>query len=478
MENIVDEIKNRVGKSPDLIHRELNISKQKIDLIFFETLCNNKNINDFILEYLGYIKINKKIILNLYEYIKEFTPSHNIEVIYTIDGIMDKLFSGFAVIIIDDKYFAMEFKKQLDSGIAKAEGEKTIKGPKDAFTENYQTNIGLVRKRLKNDKLWLEEMTIGERSKTKVGILYVNDIVDLELVKKVKEELERINIDMIPDSNYIYEFIRKDKSLFPSVLSTERPDLVSYKLLNGKIAIVVENTPYVILLPVFFMEFFHTMDDYYQNNKNTTYMRLIRFLAFVITLMLPALYIALITYNHEIIPPDLLVNFAIQKEGVPFPTILEAFILSVTFEVLRETDVRTPSTLGSALSIVGALVLGDAAVQAGLVSPIMVIVIAITAISEMIFNATDISNAVKIWRIIFMLLASFAGMIGVFIAIIMVIAEVSSINSFGMPYLYPNTPFNASDQRNDIVLTEKYKLNFRNELTAKRNIRRGNYENN
>ena len=271
--------------------------------------------------------------------------------------------------------------------------------------------------------------------------------------------------------------IRKENdSLFPSVLSTERPDLVSYKLLSGKIAVIVENSPFVLLFPAFFMEFFHTMDDYYQNAKNSTYMRIIRFISFVISTMLPGIYIALITYNHEIIPPELLVNFAMQKDGVPFPTILEAVFMNITFEIIRETDTRTPSALGSALSIVGALVLGDAAVQAGLVSPIMVIVIAITAISELIFISNDVANPIKIWRLVFIFFASISGMIGVFISVILLIAELSSIKSIGYPYLYPLSPFDKDDQGNDIVLNSKYKMQYRNKLTASKNIIRGHYE--
>ncbi len=478
MKNIINEIKEKIGNSPDFILKEINISREKINLMFFETLCDTKSINDFVLEYLSYLKINKKRITNLFEYVKEFIPSYNVKKITTMDEIIDNLFSGFAIININDNFFAMEFKKQLDSGINVSENEKTIKGPKDAFTENYQTNIGLIRKRLRTEKLWLEEMKVGTKSNTKVGIMYVNDIVDLKLVEMIRDKINNILIDSIPDSNYIYDFIKNDKSIFPSVISTERPDLVSYKLLSGKVIIVVENTPYAIILPAFFYEFFHTMDDYYQNNKNAVYVRIVRMFAFFVTIMLPAIYIALITYNHEIIPPGLLINFAIQKEGVPFPTIIEALVLAITFEILRETDIRTPSTLGSALSIVGALVLGDAAVQAGLVSPIMVIVVALTAISEMIFNVTDISNAVKIWRLIFMILASISGMIGVFISIILLIAEICSINSFGVPYFYPTAPFDFADQGNDVFLTEQYKFKYRNKLTASKNRIRGVYEKN
>ena len=215
------------------------------------------------------------------------------------------------------------------------------------------------------------------------------------------------------------------------------------------------------------------MDDYYQNTKNTVHMRIIRFISFIIAIILPALYIALITYNHEIIPPSLLINFTMQKEGVPFPTILEALIMNVIFEILRETDLRTPSTLGSALSIVGAIVLGDAAVEAGLVSPIMVIVIAITAISELIFSTNEMSNVVKLWRLLFIIFAGLYGMVGVFVCVVLMTSSLSSVTSIGYPYLYPYAPYNKNDLNNAIRLTEKYKLTLRNKLTSFKNKIRG-----
>lgn len=471
--SVIEKIKSRVGNSPDFIVRELDICNDKISLLFFETLTDTNNISDFVLKYLSYIKTKKKFSLDLAKYIKKYIPTFKIIEIYTIDEVINLLFSGFVVLNIKDKYYSMEVRRQLDSGITKAESEKTIRGPKDAFTENYQTNIGLVRKRIRNENLWLEEFMVGKKSNTKIGIMYINDIANKGLVENIKYEINNIDIDSIPDSTYIYDYFKKNKSLFPNVLLTERPDLVSYKLLSGKIAIIVDNTPYVLLIPAFFMEFFHTMDDYFQNTFNSTYIRIIRIIAFITTVMLPGFYIALITYNYEIVPPNLLINFAMQKEGVPFPTILEAVLMNIIFEILRETDIRAPSTLGSALSIVGALVLGDAAVEAGLVSPIMVIVIAITAISELIFSINDVSNAAKIWRLVFILFASFAGMLGIFIAIILLVSELVSIDSFDYPYMYPSAPFNLEDQNNNIVLTNNYKLKFRNRLTSIKNIIRG-----
>ena len=462
---MLDNVLKRINNCPDLVIKNLNINNNDVTLLFFETLTDTSNINDFLLKYLSYINdknINYKLI-----------PNFSLNEIYTIDEIVTNIFNGFVVIFINNKYYALEFRRVLDSGITKSDNEKTIRGPKDSFSENYQTNVGLIRKRIRNESLKLKEYYIGVRSNTKIGIMYVDDIVNKNMLNKIINNINKINIDSILDSTYIYEYIKNNKSLFPNALITERPDLVSYKLLNGKACIIVDNSPYVILFPAFFMEFFHTMDDYYENNIIASYIRIIRLIAFMTTVILPGLYIALITYNYEIVPTTLLTNFAIQKENVPFPTIIEAILMNTIFEILHETDLRAPSTLGSALSIVGALVLGDAAVKAGLVSPIMVIVIAITAISELIFSINDVSNASKIWRLLFIILASTSGIIGIFIGIFLLISELTSINSFGYPYMYPSSPFDKLDEENNIILTKKYKFSFRNKLTAKKNIKRG-----
>ena len=470
---MLEEIKLRIGNSPDFVIRELDINNEKITLLFFETLTDTSNINLFILKYLSYIKNNNNINLDLSTYLKKYIPNFKINEISNINAIITNIYNGFVVLMINNKYYSMEFRRILDSGISKTDNEKTIRGPKDSFTENYQINIGLIRKRIRNESLKLNEYFIGKRSNTKIGIMYINDIVNKNLLKKIEKNIKKINIDSILDSTYIYEYIKNNNSLFPNAIITERPDLVSYKLLNGKIAIIVDNSPFVLLYPAFFMEFFFFMYDYYENNIIASYIRIIRLIAFITTVMLPGFYIALITCNYEIVPSTLLINFAIQKENVPFPTILEAILMNTIFEILHETDIRAPSTLGSALSIVGALVLGDAAVKAGLVSPIMVIVIAITAISELIFSINDVSSASKIWRLIFIVLGTISGIIGIFIGIILLITELSSINSFSYPYMYPSSPLDKDDEKNNIILTKKYKLNFRNKLTAFKNNIRG-----
>ncbi len=470
----IEEIKKRIGDSPDIIIKKLSFAKNVIHVIFNETLCNQQIINEFILEYFVEtpMKSNPE---NIVKYLSENIPTRKTTKINDFDTLFYNLFSGFTIILIDgeEEALSIETRFQLDSGIQEAKDEYVLKGPKDAFTENYQTNIGQIRRRIKTEKLWLKEVELGTKSKTKVGIMYISDIANTELVEQVINKIKDIEIDAIFGSNYVIETISENKrNVFPNYLSTERPDFVAMNLLDGRIAIIVENMQYVIIIPALFVDFFHSTEDLYQKSINTTYTRLIRIAALLITLLVPAIYIAITTFNQEAIPESLIVNFAAQRSGVPFPALIEAILMIITFEILRETNLRIPSTLGSALSIVGAIVLGEAAVSAGIVSPIMVIVVAITSISGLTVSSSDIINGIRWWRIIFIVLASFSGLLGVLIASILFIVNLASIKSFGIPYLAPLAPYNKDDQINAVFISNKYKFFKRNTLTAKKNLYR------
>jgi len=417
---------------------------------------------------------------NIVKYLNENIPTRKTTKISDFDTLFYNLFSGFTIILIDgqEEALSIETRFQLDSGIQEAKDEYVLKGPKDAFTENYQMNIGQIRRRVKTEKLWLKEVELGTKSKTKVGIMYVSDIASEELVKQVISRIEDIEIDAILGSNYIIETISENKrNVFPNYLSTERPDFVAMSLLEGKIAIIVENTQYIVIIPALFVDFFHSTEDLYQKTINTTYTRMIRIIALLITLLVPAVYIAITTFNHEAIPESLVINFASQRSGVPFPTIIEAILMIITFEILRETNLRIPSTLGSALSIVGAIVLGEAAVSAGIVSPIMVIVVAITSISGLTVSSSDIINGIRWWRIIFIVLASLSGLLGVLIASILFIVNLASIKSFGIPYLAPLAPYDKDNQKDSLFLFNEHKFYKRNSLTAKKNLHRSKENN-
>jgi len=476
---VINEIKKETGNSPDIIIKTIPYFNHYIYVIFNEMVSNRTTINDFILEYFESDRKTPYKKDEIIKNIKAKLPVHKINIIDNYDELLYLLLSGFTIILTDgnDQALAIETKEKLNSGIQESKAETIIKGPKDALTENYQTNIGLIRKKLKTESLWLKEVTVGTRSKNKVGIMYINDIADIDLVNYIVDKIKDIEIDSIPDSNYIMEMISENKNnVFPDYISTERPDLVSEHLLEGKIAIIVENSQYAVIIPAVLIDFLHSPGDYYQKSINVNYTRIIRFLAIIITLLTPAIYIAITTHNHEAIPEKLLISFAAQRDGVPFPTIVEAMLMLITFEILKESDLRIPQTLGSALSIVGALVLGDAAVQAGIVSPIMVIVIAITAITGLIVSYIEMIHGLRWWRILFIIAAASLGIIGIFLISIFLIINLTSIKSFGIPYLSPIAPLNISNLNNSIFITRKRELLKRNVLTAKKNIYRSRGE--
>lgn len=470
---IINKVKEKVGDAPDIIIKNINFYNHTIYLLFSEALSDKVLINKFLLKY--FLEADSPPEEDLLTYLETNIPAHKILKIDSYDELMYSLLSGFSIFIIDDYPLALaiETKASLDSGVLEAGSETVIKGPKDAFTENYQTNIGLVRKRIKTDTLWFNEITIGTRSQTKIAIMYLYDIANIKLVQKITKKIKKINIDSIMDSNYIIDLISENKrSLFPNYISTERPDRVTKELLEGKIGIIVENTPFAVIIPASFFDFFRTTEDLYKKTINANFTRITRFIAFFLAVLLPAVYIAIITYNHEAIPKDLILSFYSQREGVPFPTVVEAALMIIVFEILKEADTRIPNTIGSALSIVGALVLGEAAVNAGIVSAITVIVIATTAISGLIVYSFDLVNGIRIWTFIFIIFASLAGIFGILCSGLLFIIYMSSINSFGIPYLSPVAPFNIKNQDNAVIITNKGKFFKRDFLTAKKNLKR------
>lgn len=453
---VIQEIKKRFEKAPDLYIKKMKIKKNTIFLIYIESLTNSKYINDFILEYLSY---EVEPTNDLFNYLYSNIPTSKNEIVKDFEELILLLLSGFTIILIDgfDSCLAIETKEKIGSDIVEAANERTIKGPKDSFVENYQLNLGLIRKRLKTDKLNINETMVGNLSKNKVGVLYFKENKDIANI--IFKRIKNINIDSIQDISELIELISSnEKNVFPNYMQTERPDFAAQHLLNNKIVIVLENTPFVAIVPIVFTDFFHSPEDNYNRIYNATANRIIRFIALIFTLTLPAIYIAVTTYNQEAIPLALIINFSIQREGVPFLATVEALLMIITFAILRESDVRSPTSMGSSISIVGALVLGDAAVIAGIVSPIMVIIIGMTAISGLLINYIDVSFAIRLWRIIFLIGASVAGFIGIVVVSFLFIANLTSINSFGTPFLTGTAPLIPKSIGSNIIVTFKNKF--------------------
>lgn len=422
---IISKLKKEIT-SKDYIFKKVLIQNKKINLIFNEVLTDSNSINKLL--YYLLTKVNKKDLNNLINKI----PISNSIIIKEKD-IKKYLNLGYVIIIYKNIY-AVELKSHEGRGVQTINSELSIGGAKDSFSENINTNLSLIRKRIKRN-LIVETLTIGRISQTKVNILGINGIVSNKLIKSVKKRLEKIDIDGIMDSSYLKFSLEDGKNLFPTIMMSERPDKCSMALLEGKIVILVENSCYGLILPSFLLDFFHTTDDYFQKSFNTTFIRIIRLFAFLIAVFLPALYISVTTRNYELVPFPLLLMLKAGRSFVPFPAYIEALFMIIAFEILKESDLRMSTTSGSAVSILGGLILGDAAVSAGIVSPIMIIIIAISSIAGLIFTSIELVNALRIYKIFLLILGTILGIYGVIFGGVIMFINIFKTKIFGFKYL-------------------------------------------
>ena len=473
----INYIKEMNNNSSDIVTRKIKKKNKEVGYIYLESVSSDDKISDFL---------NKSLVSNISftNVLKNLQNDIYCSHVSTCDNFEEVFYylaSGYTSLFIDGetRCIVVETKTTLDRGVSEGSSEPIVRGPKDSFTENHATNLGLIRKRIKDSNLIFYEVKVGRRTKTKVDIAYIKDIADNKRVNEIVEKLKEIDIDGILDSGYIREFLQNDSaSLFPQMISTERPDLACSSLLDGKIVILVENTPYVLIIPGLFVDFIHSPEDNYQKPLNATFNRILRIICFFTAIFSPAIYISLMTFNPEIIPDQLLISLAIQRDGVPFPTAVEVLVFIITFEILRQADVHSPTVSGSAMNIVGALILGDAAVNAGIVSPIAIIVIAVTSICELVFYDVDMINAIRQWRIIFIIASLFLGIIGFVAAMFVFISKLSSLISFGVPYLTPISPFSTVGLKNYIVRLKRPILKERAKYLSKNSRRLIEYEEN
>ena len=351
--------------------------------------------------------------------------------------------------------------------ISNVTSELSLCGPKDSFNEIYNTNLNLIKQRIKSNHLQIKELEIGKYTKTKVGILYIDDICKESLINHVYKRLSKIDIDGIIDSSYLKYSLENRFNLFPTIILSERPDKCTMALLEGKVIVLVDNSCYGLILPSFLMDFFHTTDDYYQKSINASFIRIIRLFAFLIAIFIPGLYIAVTTRNYDLIPLPLLLMLKAGRTFVPFPAYLEAIFMIICFEILKESDLRMSNTSGSAISILGGLILGDAAVAAGIVSPIMIIVIAISSIAGLIFTSIELSNTLRTYKLIVLALSTLFGIYGIYIGFLLLIYNILSTKIFGYNYLSLD-----KNELKDSIIKLGNDIKYRNSKLTN-NIKRG-----
>ncbi|WP_419158781.1 spore germination protein [Rossellomorea sp. BNER] len=475
----IETIKKKTGNSSDIVIRTIQngIFTIKTAIIYVEGIVDDKSIRDFLIDSL----MNDPDILE-----EDLTPQNALDIISNQvvaigviqriddwDELLSHLMSGNTIILVDGVSVALSASTQGGEkrAIEEPSTQMAVRGSRAGFTESIGTNTALIRRIIKNPDLWLESMQIGRVTRTDVSIMYINGIANEEIIKEVKERLNRIDIDSILESGYIEQLIEdKTMTTFPTIYHTERPDMVAGNLLEGRIAIFVDGTPFVLLAPVVFMQFFQSAEDYYARFDIASAIRLLRILIFIISLIAPAVYIGATTYHQEMIPTKLLVAIAAQREVIPFPAFVEAIIMEIAFEILREAGIRMPKAIGSAVSIVGALVIGQAAVQAGIVSPAMVIIVAITAIASFATPSFAIAISARLIRFMFMLSSAVFGFYGIILGIIFMLVHLCSLRSFGIPYMSPLAPFIPSNTGDTLIRVPWWAFKERPRLISQQNV--------
>ncbi len=351
--------------------------------------------------------------------------------------------------------------------------EAVIRGPREGFVETLRTNLSLLRRRVRSPYLKVETLSIGALTRTSVAVAYIAGLASDKMVAEVRERLSQIEIDGVLESGYLEELIEDDPlSPFPQILNTERPDVVAANLLEGRIAILTDGTPFVLVVPATLWDMLQSSEDYYSRWYIGTAIRGLRWIFVFIALFLPSIYVAITTFHQEMLPTSLLLTIARSREGIPFPSLVEALLMEIAFEILREAGVRLPKPVGQAISIVGALVIGEAATRAGLVSNAMVIVVASTGVASFAIPRFNLGISIRLLRFPLILLAGMLGLYGIMLGFLTILVHLSGLRSFGIPYLWPVTPVNLQELKDTIVRLPIWAMPYRPGLFNKRNPRR------
>ena len=436
-------LRSRLENCSDILIRPMRLGdKHKVDclMVYIEVAVSNMMLDDSALG---------KMINHFWEIspedIQEFVRHNSLGIadvkkLENLDESIDAMLAGNAVFFIDgyDKAMKISSKGYPSTGVMEAESEKVLRGSREGFSDSVKSNSALVRKRLRDTRLKVEEYKIGVRSHTLTQVLYMDDLVHEGLLEEVKERLEEFQIDGILDSGML-EQLTEDVwySPFPQYQTTERPDRAVQEILNGKVVILCDNSPEALILPGNFSSFMESSEDWYHRFEMASFLRILRYLAVIMATVLPGLYLAVIRFHTQILPSALILSFAEAREGVPFSSVVELIFLELAFELIREAGVRVPGSLGNAIGIVGGLVIGQAAVEANLVSPIVVMIVALTALGSMTVPNEEFAAAFRLVKYGFLILGGYLGIYGIVLGVYLVIGHLAGLISFGIPYLVP-----------------------------------------
>ncbi|MED3563906.1 spore germination protein [Bacillus xiapuensis] len=452
----------------DVVFKTFLIGGQtKAVLIYIDGLSNIEEIDDHVLSPL--MEETDGRVFSSREMLEKKLHISKAKEVKTFVECIENLSTGDPLLLVhqNDWGLAMGLCKYEKRSIEEPQAESVVRGPREGFVETLVINTSLLRRKIKSPALKMKAMKIGQYTDTSIVITYIKGLVDQSLLEEVESRLRRIEIDSVLESGYIEELIEDNTySPFPQLINTERPDVAAANLLEGRVVILVDGTPFALIAPITFFSLLQSPEDYYQRYMISSVIRILRLVFMVFSLVLPSLYVALLTYHQEMVPTNLLISAASSRETVPFPALVEALIMEVTFEALREAGVRLPKQVGAAISIVGALVIGQAAVQAGLISAPMIIVVAITGIASFMVPHYSQGISLRMLRFPIMLLAGSLGLLGIMLGVITIVIHLCTLRSFGMPYLSPIAPLKNRELKDAFIRAPWWKMNTRPHLTG------------
>lgn len=451
----VSYIDQALFHTADLVSRPITYLTERGCLLYLNSVCDTEKIQEVIL----------KPLLRA----KEVNPEQDltaalVEKHTNLEEIIDLMIRGYAVLFLEgwQQGYVIRVTFLNNRAVNEPSNEKAIQGAHDGFIESMQVNLQLVRKQINSRNLVVRKYTLGKMTKTDAAIVYLNDLANPELVEEIDRKIRSIDADNLMNGYMMLEYMENQSfSPFPQILQTERPDRVAGNLLEGRVALITEGTPAAMIMPVSFFAFYQSPDDYNSRSLAGSFLRLLRLFSFFIAIMLPAYYIAVVSFHYEVIPMELFYQIKGSVEKIPYPPILEAFFMELTIELLREAGMRLPSPIGQSIGIVGGLVIGDAVVRVGLVSYPMIIVVALTGIASFVVPSHEMSYSVRLLRFPMMIAASLLGFMGIVFGFTIIMVHLCKLQSFGTPYFAPITPMRMKDWKDALVRLPFWKLNER-----------------
>jgi spore germination protein KA len=464
-------IKNGFSCSDDLIIKEVNVRNNRGILVFLNTMTDSDKIQNNILK--PVLEANGDKLASVLK--SKFLKSDN------LIKAKEELLNGSCIILFDrdQEFYRLEVAISRDRAIVEPNNEQVIKGSHEGFIEKLLTNLHLIRKSIRTSDLVMEYLSVGDHIQSQLAIVYMKDLANKDIINEFKRRIHYISMDHIPSIGSLQELIEDSTwSPFPQILSTERVDRVIGHLNEGRVAVFMEGSPSCLLIPVTFFAFFHSPDDYNSRWMIGTFVRTMRLMSIAIAVNLPAIYIAVIGFHFEVLPDDLVLPIVSSIRNIPFPPLIEALVMELTIELIREAGVRLPARIGPTIGIVGGLVIGDAVVRAGLISNTMIVVVAITAVAAYSIPAAEMSDAVRFLRFPLMILASTFGFVGIVFGFMFILAHLCRLESFGTPYFAPWAPFRLKDIKDTFIRLPLWKFNTRSldsnpKILRKQSLSRG-----